>query len=373
MTTESGISRRDLLVQQLLEERRQRLQQKLFGAPGGGLVTSTVKESRPEPADLVSEASPKRPLGDAAASSCIRDVADTDMRDSFLADVLLRLTAAEDAQPSQASGSAGVSSRAASEAPAKLSRPTRPRSAPAARAKSTKDQTLDSIESQTRQMSRRRPSGERSQPFDRRLHLWEVQHQAAKQKHMQARQEKEMQELDECTFQPSINARSEYYARRSRSCFVESLPERLYHEADKRASLRNKAKELMEADALCSYTFQPNINPSRGATRAPLHLRAEELRQRREQRVRSAQIAEERRSGSLFQPKISNRSERIVQKKRDMLYRCASQGQVDCLRQLGPVEERLYAEAHEKEQRRAALQDFHQELVQSFPSVDDTS
>lgn len=295
------------------------------------------------------------------------------MRDSFLADVLLRLTAAEDAQPSQASGSAGVSSRAASEAPAKLSRPTRPRSAPAARAKSTKDQTVDSIESQTRQMSRRRPSGERSQPFDRRLHLWEVQHQAAKQKHMQARQEKEMQELDECTFQPSINARSEYYARRSRSCFVESLPERLYHEADKRASLRNKAKELMEADALCSYTFQPNINPSRGATRAPLHLRAEELRQRREQRVRSAQIAEERRSGSLFQPKISNRSERIVQKKRDMLYRCASQGQVDCLRQLGPVEERLYAEAHEKEQRRAALQDFHQELVQSFPSVDDTS
>mmetsp|Transcript_64173 Transcript_64173/g.150449 ORF Transcript_64173/g.150449 Transcript_64173/m.150449 type:complete len:701 (-) Transcript_64173:75-2177(-) len=379
MTTESGISRRDLLVQQLLEERRERLQQKLFGAgdPGGGLLAATAKESRQEqePTDFVLEASPKRPLGDAAASSCIRDVADTDMRDSFLADVLSRLTAAENTQPSQASGSVGLVSRAgASEAPAKpVSRPTRPRSAPPARAKNTNGQRADDRESQTRQISRRRPSGERSQPFDRRLQLWEVQHQASKQKHMQAKQEQELQDLDECTFQPSINARSEYYARRSRSCFVESLPERLYHEADKRASLRNKAKELMEADTLCSYTFQPNINPSRGANRAPLHLRAEELRQRREQRVRNAQIAEERRSGSLFQPKISNRSERIVQKKRDMLYRCASQGQVDCLRQLGPVEERLYAEAHEKEQRRAALQDFHQELVQCFPSVDDTS
>ncbi|CAE7615135.1 HMG1 [Symbiodinium pilosum] len=191
---------------------------------------------------------------------------------------------------------------------------------------------------------------------------------------MQARQEKEMQELDECTFQPSINTRSEYYARRSRSCMVESLPERLFHEADKRASLRNKAKELMEADTLCAYSFQPSINPSsKGANRAPLHLRAEELRQRREQRVRSAQVAEDRRAETLFQPKISNRSERIVQKKRDMLYRCASQGRVDCLRQLGPVEERLYAEAQEKEQRRAALQDFHHDSLQSFPGVDDTS
>ena len=182
----------------------------------------------------------------------------------------------------------------------------------------------------------------------------------------------------------------------------------------------------MEADAFCSYTFQPSINPSskgqakklvpilpwprtdRGATRAPLHLRAEELRQRREERaagtrrMRAFRVGRVNRSilaltrsavpklpkkdapasrlfrnstatgcteGSenLFQPKISNRSERIVQKKRDMLYRqvfkqfefhklsttgvslilrrCASQGQVDCLRQLGPVEERLYAEA----------------------------
>ena len=67
----------------------------------GGLLAATAKESRQEqePTDFVLEArrgtaecvlplslslyprcSPKRPLGDAAASSCIRDVADTDMR-----------------------------------------------------------------------------------------------------------------------------------------------------------------------------------------------------------------------------------------------------------------------------------------------------
>ncbi|CAJ1335106.1 unnamed protein product, partial [Effrenium voratum] len=199
-----------------------------------------------------------------------------------------------------------------------------------------------------------------------------------------------------------------FYARRSRGCVAEPLPERLFHEADKRANLRNKAKEIMEADSLCSYTFQPQINQSKSqGSRAPLHQRAEALQKRREERVRSAQLAEERRADNYFQPKISSRSERLVQRKRDQLYRCASQGQVDCLKQLGPVEERLYAEAQEKEQRRVALQalphtretraqsptratgkasgrglacipqlpsqDFHAAEAQSLPSMDDTS
>ncbi|CAE7207648.1 HMG1 [Symbiodinium natans] len=365
MTTESGVSRRDLLVQQLLEERRQRLQHKLYGSDApkfqdyATVLSQEYKEN--DLSDLrLQEASPK-----------YTDAVDTEIRDGLLADVLARLPA-ESApsfeNPKSASPDLERTARGAERA-----RQHRPQSAPQARPKKDERGEVGRVGSHSTER-RRRSNGERPQPFERRLHSWQMQHKAAKMKHVQARQEKELQEMDECTFQPSINTRSEYYARRSRSCLAEPLPERLFHEADKRANLRNKAKELMEADALCSYTFQPNINPrSKGTHTVPLYLRADELRQRREQRVRSAQLAEERRSENLFQPKISNRSERIVQKKRDVLYRCASQGQVDCLRQLGPVEERLYAEAQEKEKRRAALQDFHQESLQSFPSVDDTS
>jgi len=218
-----------------------------------------------------------------------------------------------------------------------------------------------------------------SQQFEQRLQHWEIRHQASKQKQLQAKQEKEMRELEQCTFQPSINSRSEFYARRSRGCFIEPLPDRLFHEADKRASLRHKAKELLEADSLCSYTFQPQINSGKGGStgngrdRTPIHVRASSIQQQKQERVRSAQMAEEQRSERWFQPKISERSERMVQKRRDRLYRSASHGHTQCLRQLGPVEERLYAEAQEKEHRRAILQEFMAADSVSQPSVDDTS
>lgn len=169
--------------------------------------------------------------------------------------------------------------------------------------------------------------------------------------------------MDQCTFKPEINSKSEFYARRSRGCFIEPLAERLHHEGDKRMTLRHKAKELMEADAMCEYTFQPQINQrSRSVeNRAPIHVRTQELKKRREQQLSAKQAQEERRSECSFQPKISGRSERIVQKKRDAMYRSVSQGDRSCLKFLGPVEERLYAEAQAKEQR----------LAQNMTSVGD--
>jgi hypothetical protein len=209
-----------------------------------------------------------------------------------------------------------------------------------------------------------------------------MRHQATKQKQLVAKQEKEIRELEECTFQPSINSRSEFYARRLRGGIIEPLPERLFHEADKRSTLRNKAKEMMEADAMCDYTFQPHINRTQATSkatsskddgRAPIHLRAEAIKRKKQENIRTVQRAEEQRSECFFQPRISRKSERLVQQKRDRLYREASKGNMDCLKQLGPVEERLYAEAQEKEQRHAALQDFLGDSTQSVPSVDDTS
>lgn len=396
-TKGSAVSRRDLLVQQLLEERRQRLQQKLAAGP--------VQEEREREETALEHLEPLECSFNSFNSQenlspkrNVRTFAEKDFRpmeprdDGFLTSVLARLKAAEaELQPPPVPEP--VATATVPKAARPRSAPTRAAKARAARGETEKIGTKvskpsnatptkaqpkarepQSAKSEKHSASRRNSSVEGS--FQQRLQKWQLQHQASKEKQMQAKQEKEMEELGECTFQPSINSRSDFYARRSRGCFAEALPERLYHEADKRTNLRNKAKEIMEADALCSYTFQPKINEnSKGSIgqRAPLHLRIETLNKKREERVRSAQLAQEKSAEHFFQPKISNRSERLVQRKRDMLYRSASHGQVECLKQLGPVEERLYAEAQEKEQRRAALQEFHNEELQSFPSVDDTS
>lgn len=386
-TTEAAVSRRDILVQQLLEERRQRLQQKLSAVPA---PTSYRELQTCSFNSLQENLSPKRNVSAFIPEKEFQPVEPRD--DGFLTAVLARLKAAEDtvmhSEPNPV-----VPFEPVKEAPAVKARP---QSAPSKTRQTTKARAKATPKAQMATPSKahpkvREPQSAKSErqgatcasrrnsslgSFNQRLQKWQLQHQASKEKQMQAKQDKEMEELGECTFQPSINSRSEFYARRSRGCFAQALPERLYHEADKRTNLRNKAKEIMEADALYSYTFQPKINESsRGSIgpRAPLHLRVDTLTKKREERVRSAQMAEEKESENFFQPKISNRSERLVQRKRDMLYRSASQGQIECLRQLGPVEERLYAEAQEKEQRRAALQEFHQEELQSFPSVDDTS
>lgn len=186
--------------------------------------------------------------------------------------------------------------------------------------------------------------------------------------------------MQECTFKPSINARSEFYARRSRGCYLEPLAQRLHHEADKRNMLRQKAKELMQADEMCSYTFRPEINRRRPSSssaveqgRTPIHLRTEELLQQKAAATKATQAAEDARIRCSFQPRISERSERLVQKKRDDMYKSVSQGDPSCLKMLGPVEDRLYAEAQAREQRRAAPMDSVTDGSVSAPSVDEES
>jgi len=215
------------------------------------------------------------------------------------------------------------------------------------------------------------------QSFGTKLQEWQLRHQSFKQRQQLARQEKENREMEQCTFRPAINCRSEFYARRSRGCFLEPLADRLHHEADKRMTLRHKAKELLQADEMCSYTFRPQINRNRASSKdahTPIHLRAETIQQMKQAHARQEQAAEDVRADCSFQPRISGRSERIVQKKRDKLYRSLSQGDGNCLKYLGPVEDRLYAEAQELQQRQAARKEGLSEPdVSAAPSVDEGS
>jgi hypothetical protein len=180
--------------------------------------------------------------------------------------------------------------------------------------------------------------------------------------------------MKQCTFKPSINRQSEYYARRSRGCYVEPLATRLHHEADKRSLLRQKAKELIEADGMCEHTFKPQINPSsEQIQQTPLHMRTEEIRQHQISKAKDRQIAEDQRSDCSFQPRISEKSDRIVRRKRDEMYRNLSQGNGSYIKLLGPVEDRLYADAQDLKQKREDLRDSASDASQSMPSVDNES
>lgn len=155
---------------------------------------------------------------------------------------------------------------------------------------------------------------------------------------------------------------------------MEPLETRLHHEADKRNVLREKAKELIQADQMCAYTFQPQINQSSQDVRqTPIHLRTTEIRQHQEERARERQAAEDARSDCSFQPRISARSDRMVRHKREELYRNLSQGNGSMSKLIGPVEDRLYADAQEMLHRRVSAQSSVDEASQRTPSVDGTS
>ena len=233
-TTEAAVSRRDILVQQLLEERRQRLQQKLSAVPA---PTSYRELQTCSFNSLQENLSPKRNVSAFIPEKEFQPVEPRD--DGFLTAVLARLKAAEDtvmhSEPNPV-----VPFEPVKEAPAVKARP---QSAPSKTRQTTKARAKATPKAQMATPSKahpkvREPQSAKSErqgatcasrrnsslgSFNQRLQKWQLQHQASKEKQMQAKQDKEMEELGGCTFQPSINSRSEFYARRSRGCFAQAL------------------------------------------------------------------------------------------------------------------------------------------------------
>jgi len=197
-----------------------------------------------------------------------------------------------------------------------------------------------------------------AQDFHARLQEWTQWHQAVDARHNLARQEKEMKELQPCTFRPALNSKSEFFARRSRGCSLDALSERLHHGADMRETLRRKAKDLLEADQLFSCTFCPQINPRgpKQTSRTPIHLRAGAGRQTIEERFHQKQAVDHLNSESRFQPTISERSAKMMRQRRGQQSRSMSQGAGGCSKLVAPVSERLYAEAQHAERRRLERQ-----------------
>lgn len=175
---------------------------------------------------------------------------------------------------------------------------------------------------------------------------WAARRSAVQERQERTRLEQERQEMDECTFHPAISSKSAMYANRARGCCTQPLIERLHQEAGQRSALREKAKELVEAEECFSHPFKPIImRGDRTPKQVPIHMRADTVRKQQQERLRKKQQACDDAAVCSFQPKISGRSRRLAQGR--VFARSASEGAVAA----GPVEERLYAEAGEMRRR----------------------
>jgi len=376
-------AQRDLLVQQLLEERRQRLQQQLYGAD----VRDQSRQGKELSRDQRSSSAPSRLRGG------VREDFDRDEKvEEERAATNLLFAALEgwhrdsDGASSKDEGGGTGSAGGRQDARGDLGGLSDSQVHDPAEARDFTFGTPDRGLVGEMSSPRRSPSWQRSpsapsslrassapfkppqrvkRNFGEKLEEWQLRQRAVVSRQQQQRQEKESEEMEECTFTPSINNKSEYYARRSRGCLFEPLVDRLHHEADKRSTLRQRAKELLEADAMCDYTFKPQINRSHSSegARTALHLR-------QQRKVVSEKKTDTQCS---FTPAISEKSQRIVQKKRDRLYRSLSKGDTSCVKKLGPVEERLYADAQALEQKRLQFQEMSSMEPPQMPEMDEES
>eukprot|EP00434_Breviolum_minutum_P004112 symbB.v1.2.003623.t1/scaffold203.1/size271217/15 len=133
------------------------------------------------------------------------------------------------------------------------------------------------------------------------------------------RRAQEVELTKHCTFQPAINNRSQIFAQRARGCYAETLPERLGpNDARRRSALREQAKELLQADDLYECTFTPRINAqSDRESRVPLHLRTKAIQQYKQEKIRASQEAKLKQSHP-FTPQISARSQHLAQRSRSL-------------------------------------------------------
>ncbi|CAL1131133.1 unnamed protein product [Cladocopium goreaui] len=131
------------------------------------------------------------------------------------------------------------------------------------------------------------------------------------------RRAQEVELTKHCTFHPVINNRSQVVAQRARGCYAEALPERLGpNDARRRSALRDQAKEILQADDLYECTFTPRINRRSDGwdDRVPLHLRTKAIQQYKQEKIRASQEAKLKQSHP-FTPRISAKSHQLAQRR----------------------------------------------------------
>ena len=185
-----------------------------------------------------------------------------------------------------------------------------------------------------------------------------------------------------CTFKPKTN--KVFVTRRDGKVDWSSvedaersrvpLQDRLHHEADERAAMREKMKRDLEAQEMSSYPFKPSINPRSNAilnmnAYKPIHERIEDLQKAKLTGLHKRRLQTQKNNPDLtFQPKISKQSRQLVASRRR-----ENADDVDA----SNVTKRLVMDAEEKIDRamtRRKAWEAEQRKIYTFqPRVNDTS
>jgi len=187
--------------------------------------------------------------------------------------------------------------------------------------------------------------GKNSASLDERLRQWQARAEESRIRKMILAQQHESKRMQECTFRPMIQSRNETAkSRTKRHAWEEETDDkrvpsatiqRLYHEADERIAIRERARQLNEEDIIASLPFKPTINASKptNAARAPsdstpLYQRVAELQRAKSERLQSMLLKARQeelgiREGDTdrghvqpFKPKLNQHSMKIAEKKR---------------------------------------------------------
>eukprot|EP00743_Colponemidia_sp_Colp-15_P009571 GILK01010468.1.p1 GENE.GILK01010468.1~~GILK01010468.1.p1 ORF type:complete len:699 (-),score=140.42 GILK01010468.1:90-2186(-) len=134
------------------------------------------------------------------------------------------------------------------------------------------------------------------------------------------RRRKEKEELESCTFRPQLNPKSAAVMAAKRA--KKTLPDRLHHEADQRALLREKAKRQLEEEEMAQYSFRPKVKIPAGLAhvveeRRPIFERVGEVQKEKMEHLQQLRRETEQSNPNLtFKPMVSEQSARIIEARR---------------------------------------------------------
>jgi hypothetical protein len=152
----------------------------------------------------------------------------------------------------------------------------------------------------------------------------------AREKHLAAARAKaEAAHMAECTFKPKINKRSSTGDARQAQAGAgvsasrkQNLPDRLHHEADKRAIARQKMRRHLEKQELESFPFKPSINKRSEeildmSHYKPIHQRVNDIQRAKHASRLAEKLNRDASNPDLtFRPKINQTSKLLVESRR---------------------------------------------------------
>lgn len=192
-------------------------------------------------------------------------------------------------------------------------------------------------------------------PFPERMKQWQHQTEDQEARRMKLKAQLEEQSMQECTFQPEISKKAKGKPREDPA----QVAQRLFQSADKRVSMREKARERKEEEEVCKLPFSPEINEvSREVARRskksskPIQHRVAELQKQKSARLHHLKLKEYINDPNLtFHPQISECSESLALASRKGYLKYLKPHERLSSSDSGSKLDKLQAQAHRKDEQ----------------------